>query len=54
METSDGEADLVDGFRSEMLAMEMGLRNGGLGGVSNFPEWEKKLTDAKTIKEFVS
>lgn len=34
--------------------MESGLRNGGLGGVDNYTDWEKKLQNAKTIKEFVS
>ena len=34
--------------------MESGLRNGGLGGVDNYADWEKKLQNAKTIKEFVS
>ena len=34
--------------------MESGLRNGGLGGVDNYTDWEKKLQNAKAIKEFVS
>ena len=51
---SDGDVELVEGLRSELLAMESGLRNGGLGGVDNYSDWEKKLQAAKTIKEFVS
>ena len=51
---SDGEVDLIEGLRSELQAMESGLRNGGLGGVDNYPDWEKKIQNAKTIKEFVS
>ena len=51
---SDGEVDLIEGLRSELQAMESGLRNGGLGGVDNYTDWEKKLENAKTIKEFVS
>ena len=54
MGDSDGDVELVEGFRSELLAMESGLRNGGLGGVDKYTDWEKKLKAAKTIKEFVS
>ena len=45
---------MVEGLREELLDMEMRLRNGGLGGVDNFKEWEKKIQDASTLSEFVS
>ena len=36
------------------MDLEMRLRNGGLGGVDNFTDWEKNINKAKKIQEFVS
>ena len=36
------------------MDIEMRLRNGGLGGVDNFTDWEKNIEKAQTIPEFVS
>ena len=33
--------------------MEMRLRNGGLGGVPSFPEWEKSVRSVDSVKELV-
>jgi len=30
------------------------LRHGGLGGVTHFDQWTKKLNDAATVADFVS
>jgi hypothetical protein len=38
----------------ELQDMEVRLRHGGLGGVSSFERWDKKLLAAKTVKDFVS
>jgi hypothetical protein len=38
----------------ELEDMELRLRHGGLGGVSNSDRWDKRLSAAKTIKDFVS
>ncbi len=51
---SDGDMDLKEGFRNELLAMETSLRNGGLGGVDKYPDWEKRLKSANSLDEFVS
>ena len=34
--------------------MELRLRTGGLGGVSDYAAWEKKLDESKDIQVFVS
>lgn len=38
----------------ELEDMELKLRHGGLGGVPNGDRWDKQLSAAKTIKDFVS
>lgn len=38
----------------ELSDMEMRLRNGGLGGVQNYAEWEAKLMAATDISTMVS
>ena len=53
-EVVDGDTEMLEGFKAEMMDMEMRLRNGGLGGVNNFTDYEKRLENAKTIKELVS
>lgn len=63
----DGEKGLLDAykktseideiephFKKELLDTELKLRNGGLGGVEDFPVWEKKLetsTDQQSLVE---
>jgi hypothetical protein len=34
--------------------MELRLRHGGLGGVQACDRWDKRLSAAKTVKDFVS
>ena len=41
-------------FLQELLDVETRLRNGGLGGVDEYADWEKKLQSAMTIEQFVS
>lgn len=43
--------DATEGYRAEMFDMEMRLRNGGLGGVDNFTDWDKKLQTTQSVKE---
>ncbi len=52
-EVTDGDTEMLEGFKAELMDMEMRLRNGGLGGVDNFSGYEKRLENAKTIKELV-
>ncbi|XP_078333883.1 tyrosine-protein kinase BAZ1B-like isoform X2 [Crassostrea virginica] len=40
-------------FKKELLDIELKLRNGGLGGVEDFPVWEKKLETSTNIKNLV-
>ncbi|XP_059141416.1 tyrosine-protein kinase BAZ1B-like isoform X2 [Physella acuta] len=48
---SDGDVEMMAGFKKELSDMELRLRNGGLGGVSDFDEWESKLMDATEIAD---
>ncbi|XP_046339571.1 tyrosine-protein kinase BAZ1B-like [Haliotis rufescens] len=45
------EDDLVNGFRKELIDAELRLRNGGLGGIPMFDEWEAKVSSATDIKD---
>ncbi|XP_067654301.1 tyrosine-protein kinase BAZ1B-like [Haliotis asinina] len=45
------EEDLVISFRKELIDVELRLRNGGLGGIPLFDEWEAKVSSAADIKE---
>ncbi|XP_021346334.1 tyrosine-protein kinase BAZ1B-like isoform X2 [Mizuhopecten yessoensis] len=49
---SDGDKEMLDGFRKELLDTEMKLRYGGLGGVDKFEAWEEKLESATDIAVF--
>ncbi|GFO01346.1 tyrosine-protein kinase baz1b-like [Plakobranchus ocellatus] len=45
----DGEKEMVEGFKKDLSDMELRLRNGGLGGVSDFDKFEAKLTGCTDI-----
>ncbi|KAK3101036.1 hypothetical protein FSP39_000430 [Pinctada imbricata] len=47
---SDGDKDMEGSFKKELLETEIRLRHGGLGGVTDFPEWEKRLETAEDFK----
>ncbi|XP_060064510.1 tyrosine-protein kinase BAZ1B-like [Ylistrum balloti] len=49
---SDGDKEMLDGFRQELLDTETKLRYGGLGGVDNFDTWESGLETASDVSEF--
>ncbi|XP_041365624.1 tyrosine-protein kinase BAZ1B-like [Gigantopelta aegis] len=51
---SDGEVEMLAGFRKELLDTELRLRNGGLGGVPDFAKWEEKILSTKDISELGS
>lgn len=38
----------------ELEDIEVRLRHGGLGGVTNFDKWTNKLAAAVTVQDFVS
>lgn len=38
----------------ELEDLECKLRHGGLGGVPNSERWDKQLSAANTVKDFVS
>ncbi|XP_005096072.1 tyrosine-protein kinase BAZ1B [Aplysia californica] len=46
---SDGDVEMVAGFKKELSDMELRLRNGGLGGVPKFDAWESRLMDTKEM-----
>ncbi|XP_055899439.1 tyrosine-protein kinase BAZ1B-like [Biomphalaria glabrata] len=48
---SDGDVEMVEGFKKELSDMELRLRNGGLGGVKDYDEWEATLMKATEISE---
>ena len=41
-------------FVQELSDMELRLRNGGLGGVQNYAQWEAKLMSATNISTMAS
>ncbi|XP_013403030.1 tyrosine-protein kinase BAZ1B [Lingula anatina] len=51
LRTYDGETELWEGFKQELLETESRLRNGGLGGVENFDKWQAQLLKAKDVKD---
>nr|KAG5694161.1 hypothetical protein BaRGS_001488 [Batillaria attramentaria] len=46
---SDGQVEMIAGFKKELAEFELRLRNGGLGGVQNYAAWEAKLMSAENI-----
>ncbi|PVD33659.1 hypothetical protein C0Q70_04917 [Pomacea canaliculata] len=44
---SDGNVEMIAGFKKELADIELRLRNGGLGGVQNYSSWEAKLMAAE-------
>ncbi|KAL5007746.1 hypothetical protein ScPMuIL_016552 [Solemya velum] len=47
---SDGDKEMMEGIKKELLETELKLRNGGLGGVPHFDIWDKKLESAVEIQ----
>ncbi|GFR65697.1 tyrosine-protein kinase BAZ1B-like [Elysia marginata] len=45
----DGEKEMVEGFKKELTDMELRLRNGGLGGVTDYEKFEARITGATDI-----
>ncbi|CAL1535554.1 unnamed protein product [Lymnaea stagnalis] len=50
---SDGDVEMMASFKRELSDMELRLRNGGLGGVPNFNEWEARLMEAIDISVLI-
>ena len=51
---SDGNKEMMESFKSELSDIELRLRNGGLGGVDGFEDWENKLMEATDVQTMVS
>ncbi|XP_033752647.1 tyrosine-protein kinase BAZ1B-like isoform X2 [Pecten maximus] len=49
---SDGDKEMLNGFKQELLDTETKLRYGGLGGVNGFEVWEARLESTTDIAEF--
>ncbi|XP_064601605.1 tyrosine-protein kinase BAZ1B-like [Liolophura sinensis] len=48
---SDGNEEMLAGFKKELLDLELRLRNGQLGGVPDLATWEAKLMDSTKIED---
>lgn len=46
---SEGNEEMVAGFKKELSDVETRLRNGGLGGVANYAQWEAQLMSTTDI-----
>ncbi|XP_053384171.1 tyrosine-protein kinase BAZ1B-like isoform X2 [Mercenaria mercenaria] len=45
----DGDKEMIESLKKELLETELRLRNGGLGGVDDFPTWNTKLETAVDV-----
>ncbi|XP_014681000.1 PREDICTED: tyrosine-protein kinase BAZ1B-like isoform X2 [Priapulus caudatus] len=48
---SDGDRELLEAFRQELLETEVKVSQGGLGGVPNTEKWEEELCAATSLKD---